>query len=50
MENETASEISAKLLAAIASGMTPREAFAAVLPAVDFDAFAGTIWEALRKR
>lgn len=49
MENKTATEISSKLLAAIASGMTVREAFAAVLPAVDFDTFAGEVYDALCK-
>ncbi len=40
--------LSARLASALASGMTAKEAFAAVLPAVDFDAFVGELYDALR--
>ena len=41
--------ISAAILRKIAEGMTPREAFDAVLGAGRFDTLAGEVWEALRR-
>lgn len=42
--------ISAKLLALIQSGKTVKEAFAIVLPNVNFEAMVGEIYDALRAK
>ena len=49
--NQTKSQvISAQLLALVQSGKTLKEAFAVVIPDLNFDAMVGEIYETLRAK